>query len=247
MAGHKIDKIMTKRTMTGIMVNGRMATAGVTFYVREGKTVVRTSHSNQPKRRTRAQFDVRMRTKHTALLWRALQPAGPLFYGSRTTFTAFASLANRLPVVYLPAEGQLEHAQLLLPKMPVSFGTIPTVRQHLGTVDGTAALITSLRVDSLKRGEKLRLYTLRQTVEGGTPLLHATSRDVTIGEMRPAEGGLALVDELFADPMCGWALVHVADGNCSSQTAVSRCTLYEQYTTEEALQAAAASYGGLTE
>ena len=44
----------------------------------------------------------------------------------------------------------------------------------------------------------------------------------------------------------GWALVHVRQGAYSAQTVVTRCTLYEQYTTEEALQRAAESYGGLT-
>jgi hypothetical protein len=46
--------------------------------------------------------------------------------------------------------------------------------------------------------------------------------------------------------MKGWALVMVCENRCSPQTIVTRCTLYEQYTTEEALQAAAQSYGGLT-
>ena len=32
-----------------------------------------------------------------------------------------------------------------------------------------------------------------------------------------------------------------------SQTIVTRCTLYKQYTTEDALETAADSYGGLTD
>jgi hypothetical protein len=47
--------------------------------------------------------------------------------------------------------------------------------------------------------------------------------------------------------MKGWALVKVMDDRCSRQTIVTRCTLYQQYTTEDALEAAADSYGGLTE
>ena len=42
------------------------------------------------------------------------------------------------------------------------------------------------------------------------------------------------------------ALVRVSDDRCSPQTIVTRCTLYQQYTTKEALQVAAKSYGGLT-
>jgi hypothetical protein len=37
------------------------------------------------------------------------------------------------------------------------------------------------------------------------------------------------------------------DDRCSPQTIVTRCTVYQQYTTEEALERAADSYGGLTE
>ncbi len=60
------------------------------------------------------------------------------------------------------------------------------------------------------------------------------------------DGHFALVGEEFADDLKGWALVRVNDNQCSPQTIVTRCTLYQQYTTEEALQVAAKSYGGLT-
>ena len=55
-----------------------------------------------------------------------------------------------------------------------------------------------------------------------------------------------VLDE-FADEMKGWALVKVIDDRCSPQTIVTRCSLYQQYTTQEALEIAADSYGGLTE
>lgn len=51
----------------------------------------------------------------------------------------------------------------------------------------------------------------------------------------------------FADTMKGWALVRIIGNQCSPQTIQTRCTHYEQYTTEEALKESAASYGGLTE
>lgn len=59
-------------------------------------------------------------------------------------------------------------------------------------------------------------------------------------------GSLALVGDQFADPMFGFALVRIQDNHVSSQRIVTRCTYYERYTTEEALQAAAKSYKGLT-
>jgi hypothetical protein len=46
--------------------------------------------------------------------------------------------------------------------------------------------------------------------------------------------------------MLGFALVRLKDGHASRQHVVTRCTYYERYTTEEALQAAAKSYKGLT-
>jgi hypothetical protein len=64
--------------------------------------------------------------------------------------------------------------------------------------------------------------------------------------MTVVDGRLALMGEEFADEMKGWALVKVVDERCSSQTIVTRCTLYQQYTTEDALEKAADSYGGLT-
>ena len=55
-----------------------------------------------------------------------------------------------------------------------------------------------------------------------------------------------LTGEEYADTMKGWARVRVIDDRCSPQTIITRCTLYQQYTTEEALQEAAKTYGGLT-
>jgi hypothetical protein len=46
--------------------------------------------------------------------------------------------------------------------------------------------------------------------------------------------------------MLGFALIRLKKGHASRQRVVTRCTYYEQYTTEEAIQAAAKSYGGFT-
>ena len=72
-------------------------------------------------------------------------------------------------------------------------------------------------------------------------------REVSWWNMAVVDGCLALVGEEIADEMKGWALVKVIDDRCSSQGIVTRCMVYEQYTTEEALKRAADSYGGLTE
>lgn len=237
---------MPKQKMTGIMVNGSVRSAGVTFYTRKGQTVVRTSRSMQPKRRTRAQFDQRMRMKHTIALWRMLRVCSPMFTSGKNAFTGFASLANRLPVVYLPNAGGLEHGSLLLPGMPVSEGALPTVGLRLGEVEGAAALLTDLKRGDLTHGDRLMLYTLRQVVEGNTPRVRIAVAEMPLSRFVIAGGCLALVGDEYADPMAGWALVRVSGDRCSTQTAVSSCTYYEQFATDEAMQAAAKSYGGLT-
>ena len=79
------------------------------------------------------------------------------------------------------------------------------------------------------------------------PRVRFTMREVSWWDMTVVDGHLALVGEEFADEMKGWALVKVIDGRCSPQAIVTRCTLYQQYTTEDALERASDSYGGLTD
>ena len=232
--------------MKGLTITGRLKENGVTFYTRKGKTVARTATSMQPKRRTRKQFIARQQMLHSTRLWTMMKYAGaPLFPAQPTAYNRFLSLMRRTEVVFLPQNGPLDGATMLLPEMPLSEGLLPTVRQHLGEVDGHAALVTDLTRDSLHRGDMLLLYTLRQDVSG-TPRVFFSRREVTPGELTETPDGLALTGDEFADDMKGWALVHVRGEHCSTQTAVTRCTYYRQYTTEEALQEAAASYGGLT-
>ena len=140
----------------------------------------------------------------------------------------------------------MDQASFLMPGIPVSDGTLPAVQQQLGEVDGTPALITDLRHDEYLFNEKLWLYTAEQKMEG-VPRVRFSKRDVSRSEMTVVDGHLALVGEEFADEMKGWALVRVSDDRCSQQAIVTRCTLYQQYTTEEALQTAAKSYKGLTD
>lgn len=238
---------MSKQKMSGLLANGSMRSAGVTFYTKQGKTIVRTSHSMQPKRRTRAQFDVRQRTRHTTALWQMMKNAAPMFTGGKSTYACFASLTNRLPVVYLPNTGTYYGASLLLPGMPLAYGTLEPVTERLGEVNGAPALLTSLKKSDMRRGEELRLYTVKQLVKGACPKVNVKMEVVTKDDFVMVDGCLALVGDRFADDMAGWAVVRVDDDRCSTQTVVTRCTYYERFTTEEALQEAAKSYGGLTE
>ena len=237
---------MSNDKIIGLNITGRLKESGITLYTRNGRTVARTALSHQPKRRTRKQFIARQQMLHSTRLWTLLKWAGtPLFPAQPTAYARFLSLMHRTEVVFLPQKGPLDGATMLLPDMPVSEGLMPTVKQHLGEVDGNAALVTNLTRDSLQRGDKLILYTLTQDLRG-MPRVYFKRREVMPIEMTETAEGLALVSDEFADDMKGWALVHVHGDRCSTQTAVTRCTYYRQFTTEEALQEAAASYGGLT-
>ena len=236
-----------KNKVNGVIITGRLKQSGITLYLRNGEVVTRPSTSYQPKRRTRKQFIARQQMLHSTRLWSALKYAGaPLFPAQPTAYTRFLSLMHRTEVVFLPQRGPLYGATLLLPGMPLSEGMLPTLKQHLGHVEGTAALITDLTRDSLRNGDHLLLYTLQQDTSV-TPRVRITRREVMPDEMTETTEGLALTGDTYGDGMKGWALVRVNGDRCSTQTAVTRCTYYRQFTTEEALQEAAASYGGLTD
>ena len=235
---------MKNNRIVGLTLNGSLKKAGVSFYSKKGQTIIRVARSQQPQRRSREQFIVRQRMRHAVALWQPLKWAGvPLF----DTYGCFLSLMRRVPAVYLTADQHISGVTLLLPNMPVSDGVLPVVEQRLGEVAGTAALLVEPSGLELKRGDQLMLYTACQTVYLGTPRVEISRREVNPAELVEADGLLALVDAAFGDTMAGWALVHVGHDRCSSQGLMTRCTYYQQYTTEEALQAAAASYGGLTE
>ena len=237
---------MSNTKTKGIILTGRLKKAGGTVYLRNGRPVSRPAISDQPKRRTRKQFVARQQMLHSTRLWALLKWSGtPMFPAQPTAYNRFLSLMRRTEVVFLPQRGPLDGATILLPDMPLSEGPLPTVKQHLGEMDGVPALITNLSRSSLQRGDKLILYTLRQETKS-TPKVLFTRREVTSSEITETADGLALISDEFVDDMKGWALVHVRGERCSTQTAVTHCTYYKQFTTEVALQEVAASYGGLT-
>jgi len=90
------------------------------------------------------------------------------------------------------------------------------------------------------------LFRLDITVETVTPDQFTLVPSTLLTPYKDVNGTLALVGERFADPMMGFGLVRVEDGHASTQRVVTRCTYYERYTTEEAIQAAAKSYGGFS-
>ena len=232
----------------GMTIPKRMRLAGMTFYLRNGQVVGRASSTHEKRSNTLPQFIQRQKMRHTTALWKMLRFCDVMFTERRTAYQNFASLANQLPAVYVLDDGMMNQSSFLMPGIPMSDGILPVVKQELGEVNGVPALLTDLKVEERSEHVTLRLYTAVQTIENEVlPRVRFTMREVSWWDMTVVDGHLALVGEEFADEMKGWALVKVVDDRCSPQTIVTRCTLYQRYTTEEALERAADSYGGLTE
>ena len=169
-----------------------------------------------------------------------------MFGGGRSRYGVFASLANRLPAVYLPSGSNAEGSALLMPGIPVSCGSMSTIEQRLDVVNGTPALVTNLKKSALQRKDILMLFTMVQNVRDEKPTLSVNARKVPMSEFSTVGGCLALKGAEYGDTMRGWALVLVNEDRCSTQCIVTNSNYYEQFTTEEAFKAAAESYGGLT-
>lgn len=235
-----------KQPKMGVEIIGRIPSLGVTKYIRNGSVVTRVSTSEGRRSNSLKQFVQRQRMRHSIALWKGLSPCNPMFTEGKTNYLGFLSLANKLPVVYLPKNKWEVEGSLLMPGIPVSDGILRPLQQTLGEVDGTPALITDEKADNSLPYSAFLLYTAEQgTGHMNCPEVKFKVRVVQPDEFALVDGCLALVDSDFADEMKGWALVRVQGKNCSPQGIVTRCKVYEQYTTEEALEEAAKSYGGL--
>lgn len=239
---------MKKKTATGLILKGSLRKSGVTIYERNGQLITRTATSDEKRSNTLGQFKQRQKMRHTIALWKMLKfGCKDLMFTQRLTdYQNFSSLANRLPVVFVERV-RMGDASFLMPGIPVSDGTLPPIQQELGEVDGIPALLTDLMDDEHNYHEKLLLYTATQTLENKfMPRVRFSVRRVTRHDMTLVDGHFIMKGEDFGDDMKGWSLVRVIDERCSAQAIVTHCTLYQQYTTEEALKTAAKSYGGLT-
>ncbi|MBO7576378.1 MAG: hypothetical protein J6T03_02805 [Bacteroidales bacterium] len=237
----------TKQPTKGAELVGKIPSLALTKYIRNGAVVTRKSYSEGRRSNSRSQFIQRQRMRHSIALWKELSRWSPGYIETRLNYRRFLSLASQLPVVYMPKNKSEVEGSLLMPGMPVSEGVLNTIHQRLGEVEGTPALITDFEVAELKPYEVYLLYTAEQQVGfKECPTVVFSVREVRREEFSAVDGCVALVDNSFADEMKGWALVRLRGMNCSSQAIVTRCRYYEQFTTEEALQEAAKSYGGLT-
>lgn len=238
---------MKRTNQERLHINASLRTAGLTFYTKQGQTIVRSATSIQPKQCSPGQFDVRQRMGHNRRLWIALHDTcEPLLTVGTSAQAAFHALAASLPPLYLTREQHRSGITLLVPGTPVSAGTLPSVGLTPGTVDGVPALLTDLSPDALDGDERLTLVDVRQIVSVHTPRLVATRRNVNPVELTVADGCLALTGEVYGDSARGWALVRQRRRLCSTQRLVTAATAYLDYRSPEALERAAASYGGLT-
>ena len=210
--------VKMKKSGLGLVIPKTLRIGGVTFYQRGGQVIGRVSESREKRSNTLAQFIQRQKLRHTTALWKMLRYAEPMFTERANAYQDFASLANGLPPVYVE-KIQMTDASFLMP----------------------------LGVGNRQWGEQLWLYTAEQRGEDVIPRVRFTRHMVSRQEMTAVDGRLALVSDEFADSTKGWALVRVIGDRCSPQTIQTRCTLYQQYMTDEALQRAAKSYGGITD
>ena len=235
-----------KHPSIGVEIIGKIPSLGVTKYIRNGIVVTRVSTSEGRRSNTRGQFIQRQRMRHSIALWKDLSLCSPMFTEGKTSYHRFLSLANQLPVVFLPKNKALVEGSLLMPGIPVSEGNLSPIQQELGVLNGTPALITDRKIAELRPFEVFLLYSAEQRFHReDCPRVSFVMREVKRDEFTVVDGCLALVDNDFANEMKGWALVRVMGKNCSTQSIVTRCKYYMQFTTEEALESAAKSYGGL--
>lgn len=229
----------------GMMMIGSLRSAGITTYMRNGQIITRVSNSMQRRSNTIGQFKQRQRMRQTIALWRNLKYCDVMFTMRSTAYQNFASLANRLPAVYVPQiYGDIS---LLRPGIPVSDGTLPVINQKLGEVNGVPALITDLGKDDITYNDRFRLYIAVQEVSSGRATsVKFSMRKISLNELSLVDGKFVLKGDEFANEMMGWALVRVNGDKCSAQGIVTRCTYYKKYTTDEALQETVKDYKGLT-
>lgn len=250
-----------KRQAKGIDMIGKIPALKMTQYYRDGEIVTRKSYSKSRSGNSRNQFIQQQRQRHSVALWKEMPFLEPRFIQLKMKYPRFISLANKLTVVYLPKSRVEVEGSLLIPGIPVSDGPLPTIGQQLGELpllspsdssprageqQGTPALITDFKTANLRPYEVYALFTAEQQVgRRDVPKVAFSVREVRQEEFVTVDGCVALVGEEFANEMRGWALVRLGTKGCSSQGIVTRCSYYEHYTTEEALQKAAKSYGGL--
>ena len=233
-----------------------------TIYMRGNKTFIRPSHIRQPRRLSRKQLVLREQIAHNNILWRSLKATGHTYFeGGVDAYRRFMSVNTLSPVAYLTKQQVRNNFSLLLPRMAVSSGPLTPVSYQIDYVDGQPALLTDLTYKDIMNGQYL-LYVLQQKVMPWQFGEDHAQIDISVVPITPGQdiqirglgtvrltnvhSTILFVGDIFADSMFGFAIVRKEGDHVSSQYVITSCTYYQRYTTEEALQTAANSYGGLT-
>ena len=118
-------------------------------------------------------------------------------------------------------------------------------------------LCSSSRNPQLMQGDKVRLYRFEQQMQGDCPTVKVNCCELALDNdprQKPALRGWQFYshEERLAiggadDENTGWAVVLYGEKEqcASTQQVVTTCQLYQQYTTDKALERAAESYGNV--
>lgn len=215
-------------------------------------------HTKQPRRLSGDLLAQQVKFTHSDAVWRVMKTIKEVHIeGGKGPYYRFKSVNsensenNESLKVYLTKEQFAKGFTLLLPETVISDGPLHPIIYRLDELEGVPTLLTDLSVKDAGKG-RLLLYTLHQLIitnqraAEDIPRMKGEVEEVDSTAITEVDGCVALKGERFADPMAGFALVQVVDGHVAQQRIVTNCKYYERFTTEEALQESADSYGGLT-
>jgi hypothetical protein len=89
--------------------------------VKQGQVITRVSNSDEKRSNTLGQFNQRQKMRHTTALWKMMKYGCKemMFTQRKTAYQNFASLANRLPTVFVERIHMTE-ASFLMPGIPIA-------------------------------------------------------------------------------------------------------------------------------
>ncbi len=165
---------------------------------------------------------------------------------------------GRLPAVEYGFAVLESGERVVLTNLLTGIDASTTQELAIGSNDDLRQLLcSSSRNPQLMPGDRVRFYRFEQQLKGDCPTVTITCCEMAldndprhIPELRDwrfysHKGRLAIGGA--DDENLGWAVVLYSDKEqrASTQQVLTTCRLYEQYTTDEALQRAAESYGNV--
>ena len=180
--------------------------------------------------------------------------------GSALLMPGMVVSEGRLPAVEYGFAVLESGERVVLTNLLTGIDTATTQELTIGCNDDLRQLLcSSSRNPQLMSGDIVRFYRFEQRLEDDCPTLTIICCEMALDNdprQNPAlrnwqffshEGRLAIGNA--DDENMGWAVVLYSykEQRASTQQVLTTCRLYEQYTTDEALQRAAESYGNVEE